>query len=103
MRAALARQLREYLELLSESLPAGSSLVPPAGGCLLWLALPAGSDASRLFEMTAREGILAAPGELFSANPFFRGHLRINFGWRLTERRRAELLRLCTLARNLAA
>ena len=41
-----------------------------------------------------------APGELFSANPFFRSHMRINFGHRLDERRRAELIRLCAIARE---
>jgi DNA-binding transcriptional MocR family regulator len=101
MRAALQRQLEDYLELLADGLPEGSSLVRPAGGCLLWIALPRGSDSSRLFEAAAREGILFAPGELFSANPFFRDHLRINFGYRLTERKRSELARLCALARDL--
>jgi DNA-binding transcriptional MocR family regulator len=92
----------DYLDLLSVALPGGSALMRPSGGCLLWLALPEGRDASRLFEAAAREGILFAPGELFSANPFFRNHLRINFGYRLSERKRAQLLRLCTLARELA-
>ena len=102
MRLALQTQLADYLEILSDRLPEGSSLAPPAGGCLLWLALPSGMDASKLFELAAREGILAAPGELFSANPFFQGHLRINFGGRLTEKRSGELRRLCDIARRLA-
>jgi DNA-binding transcriptional MocR family regulator len=100
MRSALRSQLDEYLDLLEGALPAGSTLARPSGGCLLWIALPQGGDASRLFEAGAREGLLFAPGELFSANPFFRGHLRINFGYRLTERRRAGLSRICALARR---
>jgi DNA-binding transcriptional MocR family regulator len=102
MRAALERQLEDYLEVLSGALPEGSSVMRPAGGCLLWIALPSGLDASLVFEAAAREGILCAPGELFSTNPFFRGHLRVNFGYRLSERKRAELLRLCAIARELA-
>jgi len=102
MRAELERQLRDYLDLLSEALPEGSSLTPPAGGCLLWIALPKGADASRVFEAAAREGLLFAPGELFSANAFFRGRLRINFGRRLTDARRAELVRICAIAREKA-
>jgi DNA-binding transcriptional MocR family regulator len=101
-RAALEGQLEEYLSLLSDSLPDGSSFARPEGGCLLWLALPKGVDASRVFEAAAREGILAAPGELFSANPYFRNHMRINFGHRLGERRREELSRLCAIAREAA-
>ena len=61
---------------------------------------PTGVAASLLFEVAAREGILFAPGELFSANPFFRSHFRLNFGHRLDEGRRAELSRLCALARE---
>ena len=102
MRAALERQLKDYIEVLSGNLPEEASLVRPAGGCLLWMALPRGCDSSLLFEAAAREGILFAPGELFSANPFFRSHLRINFGYRLTERKRSQLLRLCALSRELA-
>ena len=102
MRSALEGRLGEYLDLLSNALPKGSSLVRPAGGCLLWIALPKSCDASRVFEAAARESILVAPGELFSANPFFRNHMRIAFGHRLTEKRRAELVRLCAIARDLA-
>jgi DNA-binding transcriptional MocR family regulator len=102
MRQSLELQLRDYLEILAEALPEGSRLTPPAGGCLLWLALPAGTDASRLFEIAAKEGIAAAPGELFSSDPFFRGHVRINFGHPLTERRRRGLVRLATIARGLS-
>ena len=98
MRAALAAQLEDYLGFLEEALPEGSTLLRPSGGCLLWIGLPEGSDASALFESAAREGILVAPGELFSANPYFRGHLRINFGRRLSPSRRAQLARLCALA-----
>jgi DNA-binding transcriptional MocR family regulator len=101
MRAELEGQLEDYLDCLSGALPEGSSLVRPGGGCLLWIALPKGSDASRLFEAAASDGILFAPGELFSANPFFRGHMRLNFGYRLTERRRGELARLCEMSRRL--
>jgi DNA-binding transcriptional MocR family regulator len=97
MRSALASQLEDYLGLLCAALPEGSSFARPEGGCLLWIALPKGLDASLIFERAAKEGILVAPGELFSANPFFRSHLRVNFGYRLTEPRAAELSRLCRI------
>jgi DNA-binding transcriptional MocR family regulator len=98
MRSALASQLKAYLALLSASLPEGSSIARPEGGCLLWISLPKGCAASRVFEEAAREGILAAPGELFSTNPYFRSHLRVNFGYRLTDARAARLERLCGIA-----
>jgi DNA-binding transcriptional MocR family regulator len=100
MRAALESHLADYLGALELSLPPGSSYARPSGGCLLWIALPRGSDASRVFEKAAAEDILIAPGELFSANPFFKSHFRINFGHRLTEARRESLARLCEIARD---
>jgi len=100
MRAALEAQLADYLGVLEGALPSGSSYLRPGGGCLLWISLPPGVDASRLFEKAAAEGILIAPGELFSANPFFKGHVRVNFGYRLTEARRESLARLCEIARD---
>ncbi len=100
MRNVLRERLTDYLELLREHLPDGSSIIPPKGGCLLWIGLPGGSDASRLFELCAAEGILVAPGELFSANPHFRGHFRVNFGYFLDEERRGELMRICAIART---
>lgn len=99
MRAALSSQLADYLDFLSGALPEGSSVLSPAGGCLLWIALPGRCDASRAFELAAREGIFVAPGELFSANPFFRRHIRINFGHRLDQEQRAKLGRFCAIAR----
>lgn len=102
MRAALETRLGEYSAALASVLPDGSSISRPAGGCLLWVSLPAGASAARLFEAAARERILVAPGELFSANPFFGTYLRINYAGRLTERRRAMISRLGELARSLA-
>lgn len=103
MKAALRARLDEYLAVLEGSLPDGSAIARPAGGCLLWVCLPPGTDASALFEAAAREGILFAPGELFSGNPFFGDHLRVNYGGRLTERKRAMLARIGELAGGLRA
>jgi DNA-binding transcriptional MocR family regulator len=100
MRASLESRLAEYLGAIEGSLPPGSSYARPAGGCLLWISLPRGVDASRVFEKAAAEDILIAPGELFSANPFFKGHVRVNFGHRLTQARREALARLCEIARD---
>jgi len=100
MRSALEAQLAEYLGALELSLPPGSSYARPEGGCLLWISLPRGIDASRVFERAAAEEIFIAPGELFSANPFFKGHMRVNFGYRLTEARREKLARLGEIARD---
>jgi DNA-binding transcriptional MocR family regulator len=94
LRAALSRRIDDHLALLSDLLPAGCSVRRPTGGCLLWIALPPGTDATAVFERAAGRGVVAAPGELFSANPFFRSCLRINAGRRLTPERSSALAAL---------
>ncbi len=94
MRTALAGRVEDHLTVLADTLPPGSSVPRPSGGCLLWIALPEGTDATVVFERAAGKGLVAAPGELFSANPFFRNCLRLNAGMELTPRRAEALVRL---------
>lgn len=100
VRTALARRVEDHLAVLADTLPSGSSAARPSGGCLLWIALPEGTDATAVFERAAGKGLVAAPGELFSANPFFRNCLRINAGRALTAERAAALARLAAEARR---
>lgn len=95
--ARLQRRTAAYRALLARHLPPGSALSQPEGGCLLWIGLPQGTDATRLFINAAAEGILVAPGALFSANPWFQSCLRINTGQKLIPAREAALQRLCAL------
>ena len=91
MRRELEIRVDDHIALLSDLLPEGSSLRRPSGGCLLWIALPVGTDATAVFERSARKGLIAAPGEIFSSNPFFTNYLRINAGWKLSADRAKAL------------
>ncbi|HZZ86497.1 MAG TPA: PLP-dependent aminotransferase family protein [Anaeromyxobacteraceae bacterium] len=99
LRNGLQARVAEHIELLSRTLPEGCSLVRPAGGCLLWLQLPEGTDASQLFRLAVAQGTVVAPGEIFSTDPAARGCVRINAGNPLTPERRAALKGLAELAR----
>jgi len=99
LRNGLQARVAEYIELLSRTLPEGCSLVRPEGGCLLWLQLPEGTDASRLFRLAVAQGTVVAPGEIFSTDPTARRCVRINAGNPLTPERRAALKGLAELAR----
>ncbi len=100
MRAALSQRLDEYMRVLTEALPEGSGVSRPSGGCLLWVSFPREVDATEVFLQAAQEGVVAAPGELFSAHPHFRNFFRINAGRALVPPRREELLRLCAIVRQ---
>jgi len=91
LRAALEKRVDEHIEFLADILPNGCAIQRPSGGCLLWIRLPSGTDATATFEKSAGEGLIAAPGELFSSNPFFKNYLRINAGWKLTTERAQAL------------
>jgi DNA-binding transcriptional MocR family regulator len=97
LRNGLRARVAEYIDLLS--LPEGCSLVPPGGGCLLWLQLPEDTDASRLFRLALARGTVVAPGEIFSTDPESRRCVRINAGNPLTPERRKALKDLAELAR----
>ena len=71
----------------------------PEGGCHLWLQLPEGTDASRLFRLAMAQGTVVAPGEIFPTEPAARRCVRINAGNPLTPERRAALKGLAELGR----
>ena len=56
---------------------------PPEGGLFLWVTLPEGLDARKLFESALRENVAFVPGDSFYApnghDADSRRHLRLNF------------------------
>lgn len=91
IRQALASRIDNHIQRLSEILPRGSSVRRPTGGCLLWIAFPPNTNATRVFEFSAGKGLIAAPGDLFSASRFFRNYIRLNAGVKLTKERSEAL------------
>ncbi|QBF26610.1 PLP-dependent aminotransferase family protein [Pseudomonas tructae] len=81
------QQLREYLqERLSHlyqlmQLQLGSQLAfqMPAGGSCIWARVRAPMDTRPLFHRLLQQGLVIAPGELFSLRGDFHQHLRL--GW----------------------
>ena len=54
-------------DTVSRSFPLGTRVSRPRGGCVLWVELPNGYDALRLYEQARAVGIAIAPGPIFSA------------------------------------
>ncbi len=98
LRRALERRIYDHQALLEDALPKGCGCEKPSGGCLLWIAFPEGLDATELFMKAAAQGLVATPGELFSANPHFKSYLRVNAGWALTPERAEGIRRLAQIA-----
>ena len=98
---SMRRQLRERVlrvrEAVAEAFPPGTAISRPAGGFVLWCALPEGTDSLRLFGRAKRAGISIAPGGMFGA-PF--GHcIRLNCGYPWSDRTARAIRTLGALAR----
>jgi DNA-binding transcriptional MocR family regulator len=78
----LRKDIRDSLaatrKALLEHLPEGTTVTDPAGGFVLWVTLPEGSNAMELYYRALKEGILIAPGPLFTRKEKHARSFRIN-------------------------
>lgn len=83
--AALRRLYAERLAAMGSALNAtfGSQIEwnRPNGGFFLWITLPAGIDATRLFPIALSEGAAFVPGAAFSNTGQFRNAARLCFAY----------------------
>jgi GntR family transcriptional regulator/MocR family aminotransferase len=73
------RRRDAMLDALSRYLPASAKCLPPQGGLFVWLQLPAGLSATKLYPVAAEEGVTFAPGSLFFPAERAQPYLRLNF------------------------
>ncbi|RMF46102.1 MAG: PLP-dependent aminotransferase family protein [Deltaproteobacteria bacterium] len=78
IRRIYARQVAGMAEAIGRHFPAETRVTRPEGGNLLWVEMPEGIDALRLYARAMRHGMTFAPGPLFSAAGRFRNCLRLN-------------------------
>ena len=78
VRTAYARAVGRMLRALEAAFPAGTCVSRPAGGFLLWVQLPDGTDSLGIHRRARQEGISVAPGPMFSASGKYRDCLRLN-------------------------
>jgi DNA-binding transcriptional MocR family regulator len=61
--------------------PRGTHVSRPRGGHLLWIELPQGIDAELIYHQALDQGILIAPGHLFSIKPKYTNCMRLSAGY----------------------
>jgi DNA-binding transcriptional MocR family regulator len=91
LRQVLRGTVERFAFEVAERFPAGTRISQPAGGFLLWVQLPEGSDTVDLQRRALKQGLSVAPGPAFSASGDFRDCLRINAGYRWSDRTREAL------------
>lgn len=78
--AHYADQVRRMRAAVAEHFPEGTRVSEPQGGFVLWVELPAGTDAWALFNRAMAERISVTPGVLFSSCGKYRNAVRLNAG-----------------------
>ncbi len=81
LRGFLAVQRERTAEAIASHFPAQTRLNLPPGGLQLWVEMPNRRSSADVFDTALREGILVAPGTLFSNTSRVDHYLRINCGW----------------------
>ena len=81
LRTALLGQRERTAEAIARYFPAGTKLNLPNGGLQLWVEMPKECSSAAVFDAALREGILVAPGWLFSNGGRSDHFLRLNCGW----------------------
>lgn len=99
LRATLTAQRARMGALLLEHFPVGTRCNDPPGGLSLWVELPEGRDARQLFSLALAEGILIAPGVMFSNVERYASCLRLNCGNRMDSELESAVQRLGVLCR----
>ncbi|ANF57115.1 aminotransferase-like domain-containing protein [Halotalea alkalilenta] len=79
VRKLYARRCEAMLDALARHMPQGVHWHRPEGGMFIWVELPAGVDASLLFERAIAEDVAFVPGAPFYANQAELNTLRLAF------------------------
>jgi 2-aminoadipate transaminase len=93
------RERRDVMfEALTKYFPPEVTWTRPKGGLFLWVTLPEGADAQKLFEAAVREDVAFVPGDCFYApnghQEEGRRHMRLNFSAASLEQIREGIRRL---------
>ena len=102
LRPVLKRNSERMMALVSEHFPSETRTSRPVGGSVLWLELPKGIDAERLFDDAIAAGISIAPGQIFSPCACYTNFIRLSFGHPWTDRTEEAIAWLGQRVRTLA-
>ena len=102
MRRVFERNVHRLCYEIETRLPDSMLVSRPAGGFLLWVRLPAEIDSVELQRRAMSRGLSIAPGPAFSASGGFRDCIRINAGYRWSDRVESALDSMTRLIREMS-
>ena len=78
IRRVHARNISQMADAVVRYFPAGTRMTHPAGGFILWVEMPEGTDAILLYHRAFEQGISIVPGPLFSLANKYGHHIRLS-------------------------
>ena len=78
MQQAFSNQVNLFSAAIASHFPEGTSISRPRGGYILWVGLPRGVDAWRVYQEGLKKHIALVPGQLFSTTSKYNNYIRIN-------------------------
>ncbi len=94
---------RRMIAAVAEYFPPGTRASRPAGGYVLWVELPEGTEAFPIYRQALAEGISLIPGPIFSATGRYRNALRFNCAIPWTNEVETAVARVGALAHQATA
>ncbi|WP_342119665.1 aminotransferase-like domain-containing protein [Pseudoduganella sp. OTU4001] len=81
VRKGYAERARMMAAAVLRFFPAGTRVSEPQGGYVLWVELPEGVDAMKLYALALERKITVGPGHMFSARGSYTNCIRLNFSY----------------------
>ncbi|TRW93107.1 PLP-dependent aminotransferase family protein [Candidatus Methylobacter oryzae] len=104
VRQDYAQSVTRMVKAVSQCFPEGTKVTQPEGGFALWVELPEQVDAMELHRQASLEGIIIAPGPLFSATQKKYGNfIRLSCAVLWNDRLERTLRKLGDMAGDLMA
>jgi DNA-binding transcriptional MocR family regulator len=78
LRIRFADQVQTVSRAIAKYFPESTRISRPQGGYLLWVELPRGISAMKLYEHALAQHVFVLPGPMFSPTRGFKNYIRIN-------------------------
>jgi DNA-binding transcriptional MocR family regulator len=98
IRRVFEDNLQQMIRTIEKTFPKGTRVSQPAGGFVLWVALPKAVRTRVLFQQALENGVCFAPGDVFSASDRYGNCMRLSCGESWDARIENGLRRLGRLA-----
>jgi DNA-binding transcriptional MocR family regulator len=80
IRRVFEDNLQQMIRTIEKTFPKGTRVSQPAGGFVLWVALPKAVRTRALFHQALEKGVCFAPGDVFSASDRYGNCMRLSCG-----------------------